>query len=163
MKFYEQTDLDQSKKEKKAAIGCTLLAMLPFLAMACAGFALRVEWLCAAGCILAGVVVIFLYDWRVKPALRYDAFLTEVHSGLTRQTGGALVRIGVDPVYVDGVDFHEMILNIYEDLDEEGERRFLLDAQREIPAEWLHRDVIVTSHGSYLLEARLATEVQKEA
>ncbi len=161
MKFYEQTDLNQSKKEKKAAIGCTLLALLPFLAVACAGFALRVEWLCTAGCILAGAVVIFLYDWRVKPALRYEAFLTEAHSGLTRQTGGALVRIGVDPVYDDGVDFYEIILNIYEDLDEEGERRFLLDARKTIPAEWLHRDVIVTSHGSYLLEARLALDASK--
>jgi len=156
MKFYEQADLGKSKKEKSTAILRMLLTMLPPLTAAVIGFVLRVEWLCTAGCILAGAAAILLYDLRVKPALRYDAFLAEVHSGLTRQTGGALVRIGVDPVYQDGVDFHEIILNIYEDMDEEGERRFLLDAKREIPADWLHQDVIVTSHGSYLLEARLA-------
>ena len=158
MKFYEQTDLSESKKEKRVAITRMLLLMLPFLAVAAIGFVMRIEWLCSSGCILAGAVLIFLYDLRLKPALRYDAFLAEVHSGLTRQTGGALVRIGVDPVYQDGVDFYEVILNIYEDLDEEGERRFLLDAKREIPSDWLHRDVIVTSHGSYLLQARLAEE-----
>lgn len=158
MKFYEQADLDQSKKEKSSAISRMLLTMLPFLAAAVVGFVLRAEWLCTASLILAGSSVIFLYDLRVKPALRYDAFLAEVHSGLSRQTGGALVRIGVDPVYVDGVDFCEVILNIYEDLDEEGERRFLLDAKKGFPAEWLNRDVIVTSHGNYLLEARLAEE-----
>ena len=156
MKFYEQSDLDRSRKEKSSAIRLVLLAMLPFLAAAIAAFMLRIEWLCALGCILAGACAIFLYDLRVKPALRYCAFLEEAHSGLTRQTGGALVRIGSDPVYQDGVDFCEIILNIYEDLDEEGERRFLLDAKKAIPNEWLHRDVIVTSHGSYLLEARLA-------
>ena len=163
MKFYDQADIIQSKTKKKTAILHTLVTMIPFLAMAVAGFALRLEWLCTAGCILAGAVAIFLYDLRVKPALRYDAFLAEVHSGLTRQTGGALVRIGADPVYDDGVDFYEIILNIYEDLDEEGERRFLLDAKKAIPEEWLHCDVIVTSHGSYLLEARLAQEASKEA
>lgn len=156
MKFYEQTDLENSKKEKRAAIRRMLLAPLPFLAVAAAGFVLRIEPLCTVGCILAGAVVIFLYDLFVKPALRYDAYLAEVHSGLTRQTGGALVRIGVDPVYEDGVNFFEIILNIYEDMDEEGERRFLLDANKQIPVQWLQRDVIVTSHGSYLLEARLA-------
>jgi len=156
MKFYEQTDLNQSKKDKSTAIIYMLFAMLPFLAVAVAGFVMRIEWLCTAGCVLSGAVMIFLYDLRVKPALRYAAFLVEAHSGLTRQTGGALVRIGADPVYQDGVNFYEIILNIYEDLDEEGERRFLLDAKKEIPSEWLQKDVIVTSHGSYLLEARLA-------
>jgi len=161
MKFYEHTDLSNSKKEKSTALLHMLLSMLPFLVFAVIGFVLRMEWLCSAGCILAGAAAIFLYDLRVKPALRYDAFLAEVHSGLTRQTGGALVRIGVDPVYQDGVDFYEIILNIYEDLDEEGERRFLLDAKKEIPSDWLHRDVIVTSHGSYLLEAKLARDAKK--
>ena len=156
MKFYDQTDFDASKKEKSAALGHTLLLMLPFLVAAVIGFVVRIEPLCTAGLILAGAVAIFLYDLRIKPALTYCAFLAEAHSGLTRQTGGALVKIGRDPVYQDGVNFYEIILNIYEDMDEEGERRFLLDGRKEMPADWLMRDVIVTSHGNYVLEARLA-------
>ena len=54
-------------------------------------------------------------------------------------------------VYEDGVNFYEVILNIYEDMDPEGERRFLLDAKKEIPHDWLNRDVIATSHGNFLL------------
>ena len=153
MKFYEQTDFDRSKKEKSAAIRFMLLVMLPFLAAAAAGFMLRLEPLCALGFFLAGAAAVFLYDLRVKPALRYHAYLSEAHSGLSRQTVGTLVRIGCDPVYQDGVNFYEVILNIYEDMDEEGERRFLLDERKEIPSDWLGRDLIVTSHGSYLLEA----------
>ena len=99
-----------------------------------------------------------MYDLRLKPALRYGAYLAEAHSGLTRQTLGALVRIGCDPVYQDGVNFYEVILNIYEDMDEEGERRFLLDVKKEIPAQWIGHDVIVTSHGSFILEACAAEE-----
>ena len=158
MKFYDQMDLAASKKERSAAITRTLLLMLPFLAAAVAGFVLRIEPLCTMGCILAGAVAIFLYDLRVKPAVHYHAYLAEAHSGLTRQTVGALVKIGQDPVYQDGVNFYEIILNIYEDMDEEGERRFLLDGRKEIPAEWLMRDVVLTSHGNYILEAHLVEE-----
>lgn len=158
MKYYDQTDFDKSKKEKSTAIRKTLLFMLPFLAVCVAAFVLRIEPLCALGLFLAGAVAIFMYDLRVKPALRYDAYLAEAHSGLTRQTVGALVRIGQDPVYQDGVNFYEVILNIYEDMDEEGERRFLLDEKKEMPADWLGCDIVVTSHGSYLLEARVVEE-----
>ena len=158
MKYYDQADFDTSKKERSAALTHTLLLMLPFLAAAVAGFVLRVEPLCTSGCVLAGAVAIFLYDLRIKPALHYCAFLSEAHSGLTRQTVGALVRIGKDPVYHEGVNFYEIILNIYEDMDEEGERRFLLDCKKEMPAEWLMRDIVLTSHGNYVLEACLAEE-----
>ena len=152
MKFYEQADLTKSKKEKKAALLCMLLAMAPFFAVAVAGFALRIEWLCAAGCFLAGAAAIFLYDLRVKPAVRYAAYLLEAHSGLSRQTVGALVRIGVDPVYQDGVWLYEMILNVYEDLSEEGERRFLFDCTKEIPVHLIGQDVALTSHGNFVLD-----------
>lgn len=156
MKFYNQSDLENSKKARSSALKQALLFALPFLVAAVAGFMLRIEWICALGVFLACASFIFLYDLRIKPAMHYAAHLAEIHSGLTRQTGGALVRIGCDPVYHDGVNFYEVILNIYEDLDEEGERRFLLDCSREMPAEWLNRDVIITSHGSFVLEARLA-------
>ena len=158
MKLYDQSDFDRSKKEKKAALMQTLLFALPCAALAVAAFVMRVEWLCAAGVFAMGAVIIFLYDLRIKPALRYGAYLAEAHSGLTRQTLGSLVRIGCDPVYQDGVNFYEVILNIFEDMDEEGERRFLLDEKKEIPSEWLGRDIVVTSHGSYLLEAMTAEE-----
>jgi len=156
MKLYDQTDLDKSKKERSNAFLLCALCALPFLAVAVAAFILRIEWLCAAGCFMTGAVLIFLYDLRVKRAVQYCRHLAEVHSGLTRQTGGALVRLGVDPVYQDGVNFYEVIVNIYEDMAEEGERRFLLDSAKEIPADWLNRDVIITSHGNFVLEARLA-------
>ena len=120
--------------------------------MAIAAFVLRIELLCIAGFVIAGSILIFLYDLRIKPALRYGRYLAEAHSGLTRQTVGALVRIGSAPVYQDGVNFHEVILNIYEDMAEEGERRFLLDVNKEIPQDWIGQDVVVTSHGSFLLD-----------
>lgn len=151
MKLYSQADFDASKQEKKKAISTALLLALPFFALACAGFVMRIEVLCTASLIITGAILIFLYDLRIKPALRYGAYLAEAHSGLTRQTVGALVRIGSDPVYQDGVDFFEVILNIYEDMNEEGERRFLLDARKEIEQDWIGCDVEATSHGSYLL------------
>ena len=153
MKLYEQADFDANRQEGRRQIMRALALALPFFAIAIAAFALRIELLCIAGLVIAGAILIFLYDLRIKPALRYGRYLSEAHSGLSRQTVGALVRIGSDPVYQDDVNFCEVILNIYEDMAEEGERRFLLDARKALPQAWIGRDVVVTSHGSYLLEA----------
>ena len=160
MKLYAQADFDANKREKRRQIRRALMLALPFFLMAIAAFVLRIELLCIAGFVIAGSILIFLYDLRIKPALRYGRYLAEAHSGLTRQTVGALVRIGSDPVYQDGVNFHEVILNIYEDMAEEGERRFLLDVNKEIPQDWIGQDVVVTSHGSFLLDV---APVEKKA
>ena len=160
MKLYAQADFDANRRENRRQIRRALILALPFFAMAIAAFVLRIELLCIAGFVIAGSILIFLYDLRIKPALRYGRYLAEAHSGLTRQTVGALVRIGSDPVYQDGVNFHEVILNIYEDMAEEGERRFLLDVNKEIPQDWIGQDVVVTSHGSFLLDV---APVEKKA
>ncbi|MDY4542894.1 MAG: hypothetical protein SPD88_08900 [Candidatus Ventricola sp.] len=160
MKLYAQADFDANRREKRRQIRRALILALPFFAMAIAAFVLRIELLCIAGFVIAGSILIFLYDLRIKPALRYGRYLAEANSGLTRQTVGALVRIGSDPVYQDGVNFHEVILNIYEDMAEEGERRFLLDVNKEIPQDWIGQDVVVTSHGSFLLDV---APVEKKA
>ena len=160
MKLYAQADFYANRREKRRQIRRALILALPFFAMAIAAFVLRIELLCIAGFVIAGSILIFLYDLRIKPALRYGRYLAEAHSGLTRQTVGALVRIGSDPVYQDGVNFHEVILNIYEDMAEEGERRFLLDVNKEIPQDWIGQDVVVTSHGSFLLDV---APVEKKA
>ena len=160
MKLYAQADFDANRREKRRQIRRALILALPFFLMSIAAFVLRIELLCIAGFVIAGSILIFLYDLRIKPALRYGRYLAEAHSGLTRQTVGALVRIGSDPVYQDGVNFHEVILNIYEDMAEEGERRFLLDVNKEIPQDWIGQDVVVTSHGSFLLDV---APVEKKA
>ena len=160
MKLYAQADFDANRREKRRQIRRALILALPFFAMAIAAFVLRIELLCIAGFVIAGSILIFLYDLRIKPALRYGRYLAEAHSGLTCQTVGALVRIGSAPVYQDGVNFHEVILNIYEDMAEEGERRFLLDVNKEIPQDWIGQDVVVTSHGSFLLDV---APVEKKA
>lgn len=163
MKFYTQADFDRNRLERKKELARMLLCALPFLAASVAGFVIRNELLCIAGCVLFFSVMIFLYDLRLQPALRFGRHLREIHSGMSHQTLGALTRLGSDPVYMDGVDFHEVIINIYEDLAEEGERRFLLDVSKAVPADWMDQDVIVTSHGNFLLAAELAAEAKKES
>lgn len=160
MKFYDQTDFEANKREKRRQTAVTAALMFPFLLLGGVAFALRMELLCIIGCVLAGSILIFRYDLRIKPVRAYGRHLAEIHSGLTRRTLGALVRIGDSPVYQDGVNFYEVILNIYEDMSEEGERRFLLDTGKTIPAQWVGRDVTVTSHGSFLLEMEPVEEAK---
>ena len=149
--MYGQADFEQNKQQKRRELMVMLLAGAPLLAMAAVGFAMRSEVLCAAGCILFGAVGVFLWDWRLAPVCRYGRFLREVTSGLTRKTAGTLVRIGEERVYQDDVWLYELTLNVYEDLSEEGERRFLLDCRKPRPDALVGCDVALTSHGSFAL------------
>lgn len=162
MKLYAESDFERSEKTVRAETGRMLLIALPFVIGAIAALIMRMQVLCTACCILSGALMIFLYDLRVMPARRYRAHLAEIHAGLRRETVGALVQIGVDPVHDIGLNFKEVTLNIYEDMDEEGECRFLLDMAKTIPQEWIGRNVAVTHHGRYILEI-LPAEEKREA
>ena len=162
MKLYSQADFEQNKSSVRGGLLRMLLCALPFLASAVAGFVMRIQPLCTAGCILAGGVMILVYDTKIRPARRYGRHLTEIHSGLTRQTVGMFVSMGEDIVHDIDLQFYEVILNIYEDLDEEGERRFLLDEKKTINKEWIGKDVVVTHHGSYILEIVLVEEKREQ-
>jgi len=155
MKLYAQADFDQNKQDLKKEITRTVLFALPFLIGAVVAFALRIEALCIGCCFLFGAMIILRWDLCIGPAVHYGRFLEEIHSGLTKKTLGTLVRTNSDLVYQDHVFSHEITINIYEDMDEEGERRFLLDREKTIPAEWMGKDVVITSHGSFVLEAEL--------
>lgn len=148
--YSDKDALINSGRMKKEAAKM-LLCMLPFLVAAVGTFLLRNEVLCIIAVIAAFSVMIFFWDLRVGPLVRYRAFLREIHSGLTRETVGTLVRVGADLIYQDGVYSREVILNIYEDLSEEGERRFLLDCAKEIDEALVGHDVELTSHGSFVL------------
>ena len=155
MEYYAQADYEAGRAGRKSAVLAAAAAGAPFFVLAAAGFFLRIQALCMAAAVLGCCTVIFLYDLKVKPAVCYAKFLREIEEGSSHRTLGTLVRVSSDLTYEDGVDFREVIINIYEDMAEEGERRFLLDARREIPLEWLGSDVVLTSYGSRIVGAQL--------
>ena len=61
------------------------------------------------------------------------------------------MRIGSEDIYEDGVIFRELILNIYEDMAPEGERRFLIEPGMPVDMTLIGRDVAVTSHDKVVL------------
>lgn len=149
--LYSEEDFVRSREATRKEAAFMLLCALPFAVVAVAAFCLRVEFLCMAGCFLFGGTLVFLWDMRLGPKLRYGRFLKEATSGLTRRTAGTITRLSEEPLFEDGVWFYELILNIYEDLSEEGERRYLFDAAKPRPEAFLGRDVALTSHGSIVL------------
>jgi len=162
MKYYQQTDYEQNRAEKRSGIRMTALCALLPLAVAVAAFVLRIEPLCIAATALTGCLLILLTDLKIMPAVRYGRHLREISEGSSHQTLGTLVRVSNDLTYENGVYFREVTLNVYEDLSEEGERRFLLDAKKEIPGEMNGRDVVVTSYGNVILEAQLYERKDRE-
>lgn len=149
--FYQAEDCDKNRRQVKHELKMMLLCVLPFLALGAAGFIVRNEILAIIGFAAACALAIFLTDLRLMPVVRYGRFLNEIMSGLRHDTVGCVVSFGTEPVYENGVDFREMIVNIYEDMSPDGERRFLLEYHRDVPKELIGQNVKVTSHGSYVM------------
>lgn len=143
--FYTEKKLEDNQICLRREIIKMLLAALPFLAVCVVGFAARNQTVCTIGLVLACAAVIFVGDLFVAPVVRYGKFLRDLFSGLTRKTAGTLVRVGEDDIYENGVIFHEMIVNIYEDMTPEGERRFLIEPAMPLDTALIGRDVAVTT------------------
>ena len=155
IRLYQENDFAESRKERNAMIRRMLFFALPFLAGAAAAFALRLEALCIFCAVAFCSVLVFLYDLLVKPAITYDRHLGEIQRGSFHDTLGTLVSVSKDLTYAEGINFREVIINIYEDMSEEGERRFLLDCAKEYDESMMGRAVEITSHGSYVLNIQL--------
>lgn len=149
--FYQAEDCEKNRRKVKHEVKMMLLCVLPCLALGAAGFAVRNEILAIIGFAAACALVIFLWDLRLMPVIRYGRYLDEIMGGLCHDTVGCVMSFGKEPVYESGVNFREMIINVYEDLSVEGERRFLLEYTREVPEELIGQNVKVTSHGNYVM------------
>ncbi|MBQ8093768.1 MAG: hypothetical protein IJ242_09360 [Clostridia bacterium] len=150
--LYSENDVVRNKERTRRETAVLILGAIPFLIVLIAGFATRTRWVASTGCFLLLGELIFLFDMRVAPLLRYNRFLEDLQEGLSHDTRGVLVRIGEDPVFNEGVYFREIILNIYKDRAEDGERRFLLDTGKEMPAFQVGDYVVIHSHGTYILD-----------
>lgn len=117
-------------------------------------FGLRLKWPCVLAAFLTCAAAIFLMDLRLRPAISYERWLKEILNGRQHDTAGILTRIGEEDVYEDKLCFKEVLVNIYLDLAEEGERRFLLDSSKRIPAELLNQPVLVRSHENYIVSVK---------
>ena len=76
--LYSQQDIQDNRLRARKEALLTAVLALPFLAAAIAGFVVRAELLCIAGCALLCAVVILMTDLRLMPVVRYGRFL---HTG----------------------------------------------------------------------------------
>lgn len=149
--FYQAEDCEKNRRKMKREIWIMLLCGLPCFVVGTAGFVVRNEALAIIGFAAACISAIFLWDLRLMPVIRYGRYLDEIMGGLCHDTVGCVMSFGKEPVYESGVNFREMIINVYEDLSVEGERRFLMEYTREVPEALIGQNVKVTSHGSYVM------------
>ncbi len=153
--FYGDEDWTRARTDRNGEAKKMMLFALPFFVLAIAAFIMRMQMLCIVAVVLCGAVMIFYYDLRVSPLVWYVRYLRELRQGLTHQTAATLVSIGEDDVFQEHVNVREVIVNVFEDMHPDGERRFWLDSSKKLPEEWKGRDVAVTSQGVYITGMRL--------
>ena len=88
--MYSEADFVRNRQQRKMMLIHMLLCALPGLIVSAAGLMMRIELMCSAGLLVSCAILIFLYDLKLKPVLRYGRYLKEIHSGLSRKIAGTL-------------------------------------------------------------------------
>ncbi|MBO5568757.1 MAG: hypothetical protein J6A79_07510 [Clostridia bacterium] len=153
--LYTKADLVSAQETARHSMMRCLVLGVPFLLAAIAGFVMRNRLLCSAGAFCLCAFFIFSFDLFAMPYVRYQRWLAQTMQNKTHETAGKLLRISEDPVDEMGVRFREVWINIYADLSEEGERRFLLDWSKGIPDALRNQIVVIESYEQFITGIRL--------
>ncbi|MBQ9010891.1 MAG: hypothetical protein IJ088_16410 [Clostridia bacterium] len=149
--LYQESDYAENQAAIRRERRIFYLLAIPGLLLCVAGFVIRNQILATVGLFLMFAEMIYVYDMRLGPLKKYRTFLEEIRKGMQHDTRGVLIRIGDSPVFTEGVYFREILINIYLDRGEDGERRFLLDWRKPVPEFAVGDYVVVHSHGVYVL------------
>ena len=134
--MYTQQDYLNNRAQLKRRLIAVSLPVAVFIAGIVVTLMVRtkdfsLEWLTSLLTILGGGLCIFCYSMYIGPVIAYGRHLTYILEGRLREATGYLVSFEEDTVIRDGVEYHAMMVNVGERNDEEDNRLFYYDANRE--------------------------------
>ena len=116
----------------------------------------RVQWASDVVSCVTGAIIIFFWNLKFSPLLKYRRFLKDIGNGLSHENTCEFVSLGNDLMTRDGVKAY--LLEMSEGPKEKGEdiRQFYWDAAKPRPNFTEGEMVKITSHGGFVIDYQTA-------
>lgn len=143
----------QAVKKKlfaRVTVAALILLITAALVGICDSLAVR-SWPGAVAAAVVGACVLYAYvSVKCAPWYRYQRYLVDMRNGLSHETSGQFVSVSDGVRMSDGVMFHEFILQVGE--DGEDQRLFLWDDDFPRPPLAQGQRITLRSFGNYIIE-----------
>ena len=112
----------------------------------------RVQWATDVVTCVVGAIIIFYWNLKFSPLLKYRKFLTDMNNGMTHENTCEFVSLSKDLMTHDGVKAY--LLEMSEGPKEKGEdiRQFYWDAAKPRPVFEVGEMVKIISHGGFVID-----------
>lgn len=152
--MYTEKDFLHAGKQKKIRVILFSILAAAFLAVMIVFTAMRIQPLSIASAVVGFMVSYFIWSFKVNPWVKYDRHLREVRSGQKRETACEIMYFTDETRLVDGVEVHELIARVGK--EEEDERLYYWDADKERPDLKEGDKVSIVSYGNFVVELKNA-------
>ena len=148
--MYSQKDYDEAARKTRARLILGILLICACLTAVIAFIALEIEWatLVAAG--LGFIMCFFVWSFKVMPWIYYNKFIKELKHGQRRQMECAFKEISPETRMYDNVEVRDVLVTVGD--QEEDERLYVLDADKQPPEISAGEKITVTSYGSFITD-----------
>ena len=151
MQLYTEPDFAATKKTMGVRLAILGVMMLIVLGAAIVFVtALRNELAVIIAAILGSALCYTFLSIKVMPWVRYWMYQNDMRHGLSRETDAWFVSCSDSTRISDGVAFHEFIVRVGD--EEDDERLFFWDDDKQLPALKEGQMLHIRSFGNYITE-----------
>ena len=151
--MYSQKDYDTAAKKTRMRLTLGILLICACLLVVIVFIALEIEWATLVATGAGFIVCFFLWSFKVMPWIHYNSFMMELKHGQRRQMECEFKQISPETRMYDNIEVHDVLVTVGD--QEEDERLYVLDADKDFPHFSAGEKIIVTSYGSFITDVTL--------
>ena len=148
--MYTDADLVRAEKQKKERLLCSFSVLAVALSMMTVGISMRNHALATYGAAAIACLFYAVLELKALPYARYASYVRDIKEGLSRETDAKFVRISDAPRMNNGVMFYDFFVRDGAEVDEDNERLFYFDADKQLPTFQPGQQLHITSFGNYI-------------
>lgn len=154
MQLYTEQDFQATKKAlwvRIAILAAILLGTMGLMWLFVTGLRNRIAVDVTA--VIGMCWAYFYLSFKLMPWFRYWSYQQDMRQGLSRETDAWFLSCSTDTRLSDGVAFHEFIVRV--DDDEDNERLFFWDDDKKLPELQEGQKLHIRSFGNYITELNI--------
>lgn len=153
--LYGESDKVRTATALRKSLIALLCVLVPTIGVLIATLILRNKYVGIGVTIVGAWVCYYIIMQKMMPWFRYKRFLKDMDEGLSRATDGWFVSLSESPRLSDGVAVHDFVLRVGD--EEEDERLFLWDDDKELPTLNAGDPVHIVSFSNFVKELNVET------